>query len=387
MPAPIEIDARNAAEPKRRHRRSATSEFQLDPHHPRLQIEAEYEPATRSPRRYRAGLLLFLAYTLGPFAPLVLRQGSRNGWWSGMALAGVLTWGATILAWDRIHPWFESGTAPLLPWMLWLGTVTFLGTLAWARAVRLAGRDERFVPDRLPGWLRQPGICGVLGWVAPGAGHLVAGHPRRAALAVWNAGWSVLAALAVWWSEWLWRCNRAAGADGLPGTALEMLFLGAAAGASLGFTAWIAAGLEGAHLVGRRSGRRGVLRGDLIGFTLLASLGPALLAFHPAGVAFDLDGRARRMLGAGYRIAPLCMEIAAMQLDPAEPRYAMRAADLYDTLGRYAEARTLRDRLQQRWEIYAEGILREEVGAGPAPPAPAAPAPAPAPEAKGDDTP
>ena len=354
--APNETTFRSLSRQERRSRRVRTADVRIGADRPRMQVEVRARP----PRRYRAGLLFCLAYTLGPFAPLVLRQGRRNAWWSTAALLCGLTWGATIAWWNKIHPWFESGTTPLVPWMLWVGIVTLLGTLGWARAVRLAGQDERFIPERLPGWLRRPGVCGALGLVAPGAGYLASGRPRSAGWAFWNAASSMLAAVAVWQSPWLWRCNRAAGSDGLPGAALEVLFLAAAAIGVLGFLSWIAASLDGARLVGLRSGRRGVVRYDRIGFGLLVSFALVCAVLHPASLAFELDGRARGPQGIGYRILPLCMELAAMHLDPAEPRYVMQAAELYDTLGQHAAARALRDHLQQQWRVYAEVILRDE---------------------------
>ena len=73
--------------------------------------------------------------------------------------------------WADVQPWLEKGIVPLLPWTFTLCTLTFMGIAAWCRAVFLAGSDRRFVPERLPAWVRQPLGMVVLSLVAPGSGH------------------------------------------------------------------------------------------------------------------------------------------------------------------------------------------------------------------------
>ena len=91
----------------------------------------------------------------------------------------------------------------------------------------------------------------------------------------------------------------------------------------------------------------------------------AIVAFGftlgPSNLARNLDRVGTGMQHEGYRLIPLCMEYAAMNLDPAEPRYVMHTAELYDTLGKPEAARALRDDLKARWESYADMLLRQEI--------------------------
>jgi len=85
---------------------------------------------------------------------------------------------------------------------------------------------------------------------------------------------------------------------------------------------------------------------------------------HPVGVARDLDSFASLFRAQGYRLAPLCLESLAMHFDRAEPRYVMVTAELLDVMGKHEKAGALREDLRQRWEGYAEHLMREELYLG-----------------------
>ncbi|MFQ5599092.1 MAG: hypothetical protein ACE5G2_00910 [Candidatus Krumholzibacteriia bacterium] len=313
--------------------------------------------------KYRSGLVLVLAYGLGACAPLVLRQGRRSFVWALLGMLSLSAWAGMIWRWSDLQSWLETGRLPMLPWLLGVCGATLLGVTAWSRTLLLAARDERFVPERLPGWLRHPTVAGVLGLFLPGIGLLMSAHPRRAAFAVWNVGPLVLSILLLWRAGWLWRCNQAAGAQGIPLAALEVVLLASTFVAIVGALCWIAAALDGARLTAFRAGRRDGFRSDWLALSQLGTLILILVALRPASLAQDLDNFAAGMRPEGYRVIPLCMELGAARLDPSQPEYPMRAAELYDTLGMHEAARHIRDRLQDRWEVYAEMLLRQEVRA------------------------
>ncbi|UCE02383.1 MAG: hypothetical protein JSW67_14255 [Candidatus Latescibacterota bacterium] len=350
----------------------APSQLLRDAKRVRLYLDPEAEtgneifllpgPATSGP--YRSGVLLLLAYAAGPFAPLALRRGRRNGVWASIAFLCLLSWGAMIWRWPLIRAWLEAGTVPILPWMLWAFGSMLAYLTTWCRALHLVGRDARFVPQRLPAWVRDSTVAGALGLVFPGTGHLAAGHPRRAALALWNACCAVLMLLTLWHAGWMWRCNRAAESSAVPGIALEALFLFAAVLGSLGLLTWIGSSLDGARLIALRAAQRPSMRSDWIAFVLLCSILLAIALVRPANVARDIDRFATAMQHEDFRVIPLTLELAASRLDPAEPRYTMQVAELYDSFGKHEEAHRIRERMRERWEVYAEQLLREEPHAG-----------------------
>ena len=316
------------------------------------------------PGEYRSGLLALLAYTAGPFAPLFMRQGTHTALWTFVALLAIASWVSIVWRWTDLGRMLEQGIVPLLPWLFTLCSVTLLGIAAWCRAIYLAGVDRRFVPERLPGWLRHPvGMAGVA-LVAPGLGHLASGHPRRAACAFWNAAVSALAIFALAWAGWLWGCNRSAGAGGLPDLAFETLFIVCATLASLGVLLWIGSALDGVRLYSMRTLGRSSLRGDWLSASLLATVVLLLVTLQPVELARQLDQFSGAMRFAGFRMIPLGLETAASHLDPAEPKYRMQVAELFETLGKNKSAQDIRERLRARWDTYAEQLLREELHEG-----------------------
>ena len=170
--------------------------------------------------------------------------------------------------------------------------------------------------------------------------------------------------LLLWQGAWVWQCNSNAGEDSVPGIALEVVFLLAAVFAAAGTLIWIAGSLDGARLQALRLGQRTGLHGDRVALALLVTVVMALVLLRPMRMAADLDRFAAPLQRSGYRLVPLCLELAAMGLDRADPRYPMVCAELFDTLGKHERAATLRNDLRRRWESYAEHLLREEVRIG-----------------------
>ncbi|HZM14482.1 MAG TPA: hypothetical protein VFE28_00640 [Candidatus Krumholzibacteria bacterium] len=317
-----------------------------------------------APSRIPSGLLLALAYALGPFAPIVLRQGSRNLPWALLAALSFFTWAGMLWRWHDLEMALETGAVALVPWMIGLLAAAGSWVMAWSRALWLAASDSRFVPARLPQWVREPRRCMLLGFVLPGFGHVVSGHPRRAALVAWSSSFVIVPWLLLWQGSWIWRCNANAGDDAVPGIALEVLFLLAAAFAACGTLIGIAGSLDGARLQALRAGQRTGLHGDRVALALLVTVVLALLLLRPVRLAADLDRFAAPLQHDGYRLVPLCLELGAMGLDRADPSYPMVCAELFDTLGKHERAAALRNDLRRRWESYAEHLLREEVRIG-----------------------
>lgn len=309
----------------------------------------------------RSGAILLLTYALGPFAPAVLLQGRHNVAWTLLSLLALLSWGGMVWRWDEVREAVGSGAVALVPWLLGVALVTVVWVIAGARALWLAGSDPRFATQRLPRWLRKPRLCMGIGFVLPGFGHLVSGHPRRAAVVAVITTSTGLPWLILWQANWIWQCNRDAGSAAVPGLALEVVFLTAAALAVCGTLAWVAGSLDGARLQAERLGHHVGLHGDRVALALLLTWILTLFNLQPAHLAGDLDRLAVPMQQQGYRLVPLCLEWTAMRLDRAEPRYPMVSADLLDALGKHASAESLRRDLRRHWESYAEHLLREEV--------------------------
>ena len=329
-----------------------------------LDLAPGAEPPVQGKRALKSDAILALLYLLGPFAPAAIRQGKNNFAWTILAALSFLTWAGVWWHWPALRQALETGRVALVPWMLGLAVATGVWLAAWCRALYLVVRDTRFVPETLSAWVRRSNICAFIGLALPSFGYVIAGHARRAAFVQWMTGSAVLPWLLIGHASWIWQCNRNAGRAAVPDIAVEVVVLSAAVLAVLGALAWIAAGLDGARLQALRAGERGEVHGDRVALALLVSLLLALLCLRPARLASDLDRFASSLQHDGYRLVPTCLELAAMRLDRAEPRYAMACAELLDTMGKHEPARELRDDLRRRWETYAEHLLQEEVRIG-----------------------
>ena len=305
-------------------------------------------------------LLLSMAYALGGLAPACLDLGKRRFSWGLLTLMTLGAGVATVWYWPMLRSWIDLGQLPLLPCMVVLGVVTMLGFQSWSRAVWLTGRDVRFVPERLPDFMRHPVAVGVSGLLLPGAGYLIAGHPRRAAAMVWTTGPMALATLAIWQAEWLWAVNRASGVQGLPLNIMELVFVAAVATLLIGGLAWSTSLFDAARLAAFRAGQRASARADWLGFAVVLAVIAFVATLAPEKMARNMDQVATGMRYDAYRLIPLGMEHAAMRLDPSRPRYVMRAAELHELLNQTEAANELQEQLRTRWQEYAEYLLRHE---------------------------
>jgi hypothetical protein len=253
-----------------------------------------------------------------------------------------------------------AGSMGVLPLIAGVCVVTSLGFTAWARALFEAGQSHGPLGEgRLPGMLGDPKVVAALGFLLPGFGLLLTGHPRRAAWAMWALGPGVAAALILGHAPRLWEINQGQSAGNIPGLALEIVLLAALALVLAGAAIWLVQALDGARCAWRRT-EPAVSGGGWVGLALLVAIAVVLIVFKPARVAQDLDRLASAMRLDGLQIIPLCMELAAIRLDPAIPLYTVRAAELYDQLDEPATARRLRDELRARWNACAATLQQPE---------------------------
>jgi hypothetical protein len=301
----------------------------------------------------RTRMLLLLTYALGPAAPVLTQTGRRQIVWAVLGLLGVPLWVGMLWKWPVLSGWLAAGRVPLLPWLLVSALLFCLTFAAWSRSVFLTGWDARFFAERLPSWLQNPAIVGLLGLVAPGAGLLVSAAPRRAAIAVGNAGLTLLAAAIVVSAPLLWKCNQLTSSGAIPPRALEMLFIAAFAATIVGSLMWFTHALDGARLATYRSGRRTHRRGDWFAVAVLAALVTFFVTFEPRSLAHDLDRHAQSIHAAGLHYVPLPIGLLVTHLDAARPSYGLHVAGYYDALGKKEQALRIRTDLRARWQEYA----------------------------------
>jgi hypothetical protein len=297
-------------------------------------------------------LLFVVAYMLGPLAPVVMRQGAGSVVWALLGLAGAPVWALLVWRWPEVTAWLAQGRIPFLPWFAGMLALTVVGTLAWARAVYLAGRDPRFDAAKLPGWLRGPGLVGYVGLFAPGGGLLLGGAPRRAALAVVNAGIAAVAGLVLWHAPLLWKINLATDAIPLSGRTLETVFLAAGALGFLAALGWIASVLDGMRVGLQRIGGPRTALGDWLNLVLLVALAALYVTSEPSLMARDMDAYATSFEHRGMQLVPLQLVRLSQRLDPARPAYAVHEADLLEASGEPVHAAQVRAGLRGRWNEY-----------------------------------
>ncbi len=333
------------------------------------QPEAWIKLPTAARRPYRPMGVLLAAYGLGGAAPLMLRTGARKFMWASFALLSLTSWVALFSHRALVLSLIQSGRMPLVPFFGGFALMHLLGALAWSRALRLAARDERFVPERLPEALRHPVAATAIGFVLPGFALVVAKHAWRAAFALWNAANVILAAIVVANAGMLWSWNKRAGVDALPRTFLEGVFVASAAVLALGALAWVATALDGGRSLAAarrmRSRQHPHLRSDAIALGLILSVVAFAATFNPTRMASDLDRFAGALRFSGYRLVPLSLESAAMRLDPGRSEYAIRTAELHLEMGHREAATLIQQGLRARWDAYAQMLLREQATSQP----------------------
>ncbi|MFN8178959.1 MAG: hypothetical protein U0167_13600 [bacterium] len=319
---------------------------------PPLRIDAprsDSRARTREPRCHSAAS----AYLLGPIAA---------GLWGapyadGMAgdLAALVVGLGVLLAWSPLTQWLGRVPYGLAIWLVIVPTAALAVATAWARSIAAAR-----VPSATPGtwvarWGNDPRVVAVLGLAVPGLGLMLAKCRRQAAASFWLLGplWAAGAVLLN--RRWLWEHSRSVVSPGLRGTALESVFVAAAAVGALALVAWIVQALDGARRVSSTQGRS-----DAVGLALLVVATLFVATFHPASLGRDLYGAASGLRADGFRMIPFALCETAARLDPATPVYWAEAADLAESLGLGEKARAHRAMIERRaveWR-FAAGIDR-----------------------------
>lgn len=298
--------------------------------------------ATRSGRRLLTRILL--GYLLGPFAP-----GRWHRIWTPAGALGLLSMTALLLS-GKLDGAALAG-AHYLPRLLHgLAALSLLLVLSgWYSSIFRLGEDRSNRRGALPASLRKPGIVAFLGLWLPGIAFLLAGSPRRAALAFWNVGILVGALF--------FLLSMDSPAPGQVWIGFELIVAGALATIVVTGFVWITMALDGLRLQLASARVAGGLSGDRLALLLMASLAVFFLGFQPVAVSEDLHARAEVLASQGYRVIPLHLERAALRLDGSRPDYWLRAADYCEALGREQEAARYRGVL---WLRYRE--LRNTLG-------------------------
>ncbi len=290
--------------------------------------------ASRGKRRYLTRILL--SYLLGPFAP--------GGWhriWTPATALGLLVitgllvsgkLGGEALAGGRYLARFQSGMAAV--------SILFILT-GWCFSIFRVGSTRPSQRTGIPASLRKPGIAAFLGLLLPGFALLLAGSPRRAALAFWNVGLLATALIFV--------LGTRSPAVGTVWIGFEFMIAGALAIIIVTGLFWVVMALEGLRMQLATAQATGGVRGDRLALLLMASLAVFFLGFQPVAVSENLHFKAEILAKQGYRLLPLHLERAALRLDGSHPDYWLKAAGYCETLGREQEAARLRGTLWLRY--------------------------------------
>jgi len=343
----------------------------------------EAEPLRRKQqsreRRPKHPLPLFiLAYATGPFAPLVLGPGRTNPFFSLLAILCALIGAGVVWRGDLAWTAFRNGSLPFLPLLAGVAAWFVLAALCWAWGVARAGRYLEG-GAAFPEWIRSPGVTGLAGLLAPGAGLVLAGHRWRGSTVVAGLGPFAVGLLLVLLAPTLWRINGAHGEAGVPGITMEWVLLGAAGLVGAGILFWIVQALDGARLASPRFRTR-TSRADLLPLLLLVVLAASPWFFHPSHVGGTAEGWADRLERGGMQMTPLLLVRGAAWIDPGNPLHELHAAQLHEDLGQDGAARAIREDLHRRWGTVAtrlsspgEAAVEEQETEGPELPLPVPP--------------
>jgi len=341
---------------KRHSSKRADRKVSLSPH---SQSPGSRARDSQQPReRTNFAALLSLTYLLGPFAILLIPRGRRSKFWVITALASGLSGAVILWHWQNMLAWIEDGF-PIQLWFFFTFFVILTGFTVWARAVRCAGGDNTIVTQNLPWLLRKPWAIGILGLLFPGLGLLLAGRPKRAALAIWMFGPMVMSALVIAHTMWLWKWHQNAGSAVISGNNLEYVLMVTVLFAALGILAWIGQALDGARWMSLKLASSRRARGDWVAAALLVAIVAYVTVSEPTSVAKQFDRFAGTMRQEGFRVIPLCLMHTAIWLDPSQPVYVIQASELYEELGRQDTATRLRDKLVESWKPYVAMLQRE----------------------------
>ncbi len=292
---------------------------------------------------------IVFAYVLGPLYPLLTRWNPSNIAWAVLGLASLAGCVGVVIYRSQILRRVEQSGLGAVPLLALVSLITLAASTAWARALFVAGR--RMQQRELMAGLRHPSIVAAVSLIFPGLGLFASGHPRRGAYALWIFGPMAAAAFVLYHAPWLWKLNQSLHAGRVPRSALEVLFMLSLITVIGTVFTWIIQALDGARVVSRATGR--VSHGQAVALALLIAVLAFPFAFRPARVAQDLDRFAGAFRLEGLRVIPLVMELSASKLDPREPLYTYRAAELFEKLGQRGLAYELREDLRAQWSAYA----------------------------------
>jgi hypothetical protein len=292
---------------------------------------------------------IVFAYVLGPLYPLLTRWNPSNIVWAALGLVSLASCVGVVAYRSQILRRVEQSGLGVLPLLTLVSLITLVASTAWARALFVAGR--RMQQRELLAALRHPSIVTAVSLVFPGLGLFASGHPHRGAFALWIFGPMAAAAFLLYHAPWIWKLNQSVDAGRVPRTALELAFMLSLVTVIGTFFSWFIQALDGARVVSRATGRAS--HGQAVALALLIAVLAFPFAFKPARVAQDLDRFAGAFRLEGLRLIPLALELSAAKLDPREPLYTYRAAELYEKLGQKGHAYALREDLRAQWSTYA----------------------------------
>jgi len=293
-----------------------------------------------SPRTLRR---ILLAYLLGPFA-----AGRWHRFWTPASASGLAVIGG-LLAFGLLDGGALAG-GRLLQRVLFAVAAAASGIVVagWCFSLMRTGESLSSPRQGVPTPLRRPGIAAFAGLWLPGFALLLAGSPRRAALALGNFGVLMAALLILRGAEEVVPTGVWIGYERMLAAAL-----GTAFAAGLLWSAWA---LEGLRLQLARARMSGGVRGDRLALLLLAAVAVFAISFQPATLSEILHGKAESLAARGYRLLPLELERAALRMDDSRPAYWLRAAEYCESLGRDQDGARYRGALWLRWREYRDSV-------------------------------
>lgn len=312
----------------------------------------------RPARALHSAILLALGYLLGPVGLLLTARGRRSGAWAAFGAGTIVL--SVVLAAGWMGVVRGGGSPALLAPMLAGSLVCIAAACAvWSRSLHLLVTSRHFQGLHWPGRVRNPWIAAVAGLVAPGASWILTRWPGRTAWTVW-AAWPALAAAAVLaGAPLLWRSRLDLAASGLPTDSLELLFLASACVLVLAPVAWLAQALAAARATAMVTGRWQQGRGDWSALALVGAMMAMVIMVRPVDLAADLDGGADVLQRAGCQVLPMRLTDMARHLDPGQPAYALRLAELHVSRGEEEAAARVRDDLAKDLRPFVGALMRE----------------------------
>ena len=333
-----------------------SSGAQVEPQSPAAETKKagrSSKPSQRKRNSHKGWKQILIAYLLGPVIQPFMSNGRRRIIWSVMGPGSVAV-GVTLLVFrSHFTTLIEAGYYGVLLWLITVSAVVLSFITAWAAAISSVNSKREGRGSKQSFWVRDPRCVSSFGFIVPGLGLMITGHPRRAAWAFWILGPLAVASIVLLNWRWLWECSRVSAAPGISGVALETVFVVAAGVAAMAILSWIIQALEGARLVSSHCSNR---LGDTVGIALLVSLVLLLVLFRPVSFAQELHSASVPLQQNGFKLIPLTMNEAAMRLDSATPVYLASAAELNEIMGMKTAAHAKREILEQRAKEYIEFI-------------------------------